>query len=411
MGQKKKTAFEVDEILARLGAVVRVSDYKGADQNLKVRCILHSNTEEVKQASHWLRGRPMSCCKRKGGPRKLDVFTVDIRIAIHNKVKRVDPYVAAQQAIRFQCLTHHGHIALMSPGHAMEGRHLDCCSVPREERSGGLARARSVYEDRLKRHGRVKLLPGQKYVNQSTPLLHRCLVHDQILPGLPQTLARGFGLRCCLNFASSMEAARRRNMAALTFDERVCAKGRVVRIEKADNRYVDSKTPLLFRCLLHNEVYPAVPGNIIAGQGLRCCLRETWESDSLSKFDKNPDRASSDCCLYLSWAFNDEYLKPGIARSLEQREDDAYGDNILLLTAPRAECWVAEQVVLGETRFASDLAAPLWPGRTELRKSSQVYYEDLAVRMSRLLQSACRIGWRLFARKHLMTGWELVQLE
>lgn len=404
MGRKKKSEAQVDAELRSLGEVKRIGPYKGGDEPMLVECLVHPGKQEGRPAKEWLRGRPISCCKRQGGARLKSEDEVDALIAAHQKVKRLDPYQGVHTLIRFQCLTHPLYVERMTPGHAIEGRHLRCCSVPRAERNGLLEKARSAYLDRLKEHGRVELMPEQRYVNQDTPLLHRCLAHDRVLPGLPRTLSRGFGLRCCLVATSQAQADRRKVAAREDFDRKVALKGRVVRENIPDNDYIDIKTPLLFRCLEHDEVYPAVPGNIITGQGLLCCLRETWESESLSKFLEKPVHADSLCFLYLSWAFDGHYLKPGIARSLKSREDEHYGENLLLLEGSRAECWVVEQVVLRETLFAFDPEAPSWPGRTELRLARSLDSEELAHRMDELLAEASQLGWRAFAGKHHLPG-------
>lgn len=53
-----------------------------------------------------------------------------------------------------------------------------------------------------------------------------------------------------------------------TLDEAIKSKG--LNIERIGD-IVDTKTPMEFRCLIHDEIHPAQPTNVLQGQGLRCC--------------------------------------------------------------------------------------------------------------------------------------------
>ena len=83
MGRKKKSEAQVDAELRSLGKVKRIGPYKGGHEPMLVECLVHPGQQEERPAKEWLRGCPISCCKRQGGARLKSEDEVDALIAAH----------------------------------------------------------------------------------------------------------------------------------------------------------------------------------------------------------------------------------------------------------------------------------------------------------------------------------------
>lgn len=49
---------------------------------------------------------------------------------------------------------------------------------------------------------------------------------------------------------------------------------------------INTKTPMLFRCLIHGQVHPAAPSNILQGFGLKCCRLDAGARQAQAKKDR-----------------------------------------------------------------------------------------------------------------------------
>ena len=108
--------------------------------------------------------------------------------------------------------------------------------------------------------------------------------------------------------------------------------------------------------------------------------RKALPKDSLTTFLRHPDRARAPCRYYLV-EFDQGILKPGITSNFRSRCRRAakaghpYGRPLFLSkNYPRSWVWVAEQIILSETRSHRCTVLPLalkgYPGTTEFRKAT-----------------------------------------
>lgn len=226
------------------------------------------------------------------------------------------------------------------------------------------------------------------YKNDYTKIEFKCLIHNQIGLSRPTDVLRGHGLSCC----SFNEAQRR--LAAESYDERLKQKNpKIVRL----GEYVNTKTKIKFKCLIHNEVHLARPESCLKGRGLACCGKINTLNHSI-KFGKQPTE------LYL---FNlsrfSEYVKVGISKNSDNRKDEEYGEQILIKKLnSRAEAYVLEQAILQDKTLTRDCPEEMylnrWPGWTEVRKCSKDVAKQVVESYLNELET---LGLNVFAKKHL----------
>ena len=125
------------------------------------------------------------------------------------------------------------------------------------------------YRARLAEIGKVEAL--EPYIMSRTPILHRCLVHGVELKAHPNNVLKGQGLRCCSVAAARERAAEKSEECRREYKAAVEKHGRVIVV----GEYIDSKTPLLHRCVKHGEEFYVLPRRFESGSGLACCLRES----------------------------------------------------------------------------------------------------------------------------------------
>ncbi len=130
----------------------------------------------------------------------------------------------------------------------------------------------SEHAAEVKRIGRVELIG--EYVGARTKTMYRCVVHGLLSEALPTNILKGRGLACCKQQGIQDAANRKKAKAAAQYDRQLEIIGRLKRLEP----YVDSKTPILHRCLLHGETAPKSPSDALAGKGLStCCHQAAYE--------------------------------------------------------------------------------------------------------------------------------------
>lgn len=107
----------------------------------------------------------------------------------------------------------------------------------------------------------------EKYINFQTPILHKCIIHMEERKVAPRDVLYGHGCRLCGN--KKISNAKKSNNEEYTeklkmINQNIC----VV------DKYIDSKTPILHKCLLDGHEWYARPNNILKGRGCPLCGKE-----------------------------------------------------------------------------------------------------------------------------------------
>lgn len=166
--------------------------------------------------------------------------------------------------------------------------------------------------------------------------------------------------------------------------------------------YLGDAVKTEYRCLLHDQVHPAVPTNMGKGRGLPCCKKAIgW--DGLESILKGTFRAPSlTCWLYLFHMANHPgHIKLGIASFMGIRPDEEYGELIRSWQFDnRIDAALVEEALKQATLHAAERPKRLrrWPGRTEIRKLDA----KAAVRQANaLVQAIGKLGRWPFVLKHI----------
>jgi hypothetical protein len=318
------------------------------------------NYECMAYPSNMIKGHGLYCCGKTKNKSLQNKNTYSEKVLKLGKMEVVDEYVGLNKEIRHRCLKH-GHVELAKPLSVLNGAYLSCCGT-----STSNALLRDTYKERVKSIGRVECL--EDYVDSEIPLLHRCPTHNYTGYCLPKSILSGYGLSCC--------GSRGRNWTCRdSYVQRVNEIGKV----EVLGSYVNSTTPILHRCLEHNHVALAQPSSILSGKSLECCK---YRLESILNLLNKDDRR--DTCVYLYKLSNfSGFVKLGISNNVKFRaKDPHYGDFICSWHSnSRLECYCVEQASLKDVALTKNCPEKLqknkWIGCSEVLNCP----EDLAVQV------------------------------
>lgn len=311
-------AARYDEKLAVLGKMKRLEAYAGARTPILHRCLAHGEEHRCAPTSA-LAGNGLSCCKlaahraQAQHSKAAAAEVYDSKLAALGRLVRLDPYNGALTPILHRCLLH-GEESLCSPAQALQGGGLRCCQLASNRATGDRRQrdAAARYDNKLASMGRIVRL--EPYAGSKVPILHRCLLHDEDHLCMPSNALKEKGLQCCFQASVRENGDRRQAAAAGTYDARLAALGRMIRLEP----YAGAMKPILHRCLEHGEEHRIRPNSALQGGGLRCCKLATaalpgnllaliWRDHGTELLEP--------CQLYVyTVPGRPELVKPGIAR-------------------------------------------------------------------------------------------------
>lgn len=349
---KRLTEKEYDQRLAVHGRAKRLEPYVNNSTPIRHKCLIH-NEIYLCIPKALIAGHGLHCCRKNPDSKKKAKETYDERLAKIGRVERVGEYIDANHKILHRCIKHQEeHLA--SPRIVLSGKGLACCN--RAKRLNN--EARNKYDERLKSLGKVERL--EPYINLSTKILHRCLVHGEVFSVTPASMLNGFGLECC--HVRKIKSKRIKE----NYPKILAERGRV----KLVGDFVNMNTAVEHLCLIHNEVHISLPSNVIRGEGLICC--RGFKANTLKELIMDPE-SPRDTCVYLhELSCYQGYLKLGISNQLHRRSlDPEYGEFISSWhTDSRLEAYCVEQASLRDVMLPrscpDELRSSNWPGYTEV---------------------------------------------
>ena len=288
---------------------------------------------------------------------------------------------------------------MAAPANLLRGGGLKCCrgtGRPKSPNKKPPKRAPQTNPDYVKALAAIgKAEALQEYQGSHKAIYHLCLLHNEVHKASPRHTLRGTGFECCRLAAARKRANRQNVQACFAYEGRLAEFGRVEALEP----YVDSKTPILHRCLKHGEIHRVAPAEPLKGKGLVCCRAQ---GDSFSRLKSDKEWADSPCHVYVA-RINGLYLKPGIARDAEARAKTNGGAGyysgfaFISPTITRAEAWAIEARLLQESRAAKPAQLPEqyndWAGYTELRIKAMLPESWYISRFWELLEEMHEVGW------------------
>ena len=398
---------EVCRVYQDLGSIQRTADALGVSAFTVSKILREAGIE-----ASYPKGRRQSEINRLAQ----QTAAAEYSEVIKGRYELLEPYSTARARLLHRCLIHGEEWRVCPDGlkRAIKaGGGLRCCAREKAALRGREQR-QEEYDAFLKLQGRFLRL--EPYQNTETPILHRCLAHQQ--DGLRRPIKGSVGMGCCK--ADSQADTRKSKWAHVEreYDQILAGYGRMVRLEpyrglnepikhrclehgevrltapssakrggglmccrRADemrraqdkferfrDRYDDriegrlkrlepyqgAQVPIKHLCLIHGEEGMARPGNVIAGHGLACCRLAASGGDTLGKAIEMTLPITGQTSLYLfTMKGRPGLLKPGIAKDINVRADRHYGDLISeWVFDERHEAVICEAAVLQATRSA-----------------------------------------------------------
>lgn len=139
------------------------------------------------------------------------------------------------------------------------------------------------FDARVAELGRVQRVdqPGNEYKAAKEPLIFECLQHGERHQAMPTNILRGQGLSCCKAASQKEVAAKKREAARASYSQKLAVVNPTI---QAVGSYIDSRTPILHRCLTHGEEHLSAPNHCLTGGGLACCKREFQQTTGREQF-------------------------------------------------------------------------------------------------------------------------------
>ncbi|GCE65923.1 hypothetical protein OMCYN_01869 [cyanobiont of Ornithocercus magnificus] len=305
---------------------------------------------------------------------------------------------------RIFCLTHY-EIHEAKPANILSGQGIECCQKA-FIKSNQIFQSftNEEYDEKIKEFGKAKRIDD--YINNSTPIRHLCLLHQEIHPVLPASILSGRGMKCCWIASSRAQGERRKSKAAQELSEVLKRKNPT--IVWVGGNYKGDRAKLDFHCLIHDEVHTASPTNVKQGMGLKCCHRAASVKSGKKMGpinggqDDNVWRAlcnqlkrqkRKNTFLYLYESPFEGFSKYGISSAIERRaKEGEYGEQKI---EPHSYPFRADAVLIEQAfKYGWGIEPPEgtegYVGKTELTKLESDEFEviideleDVLLRMGR----------------------------
>ena len=115
------------------------------------------------------------------------------------------------------------------------------------------------------------IIPLEEYVNMNTPILHKCIKHEIEWKTSPSSVLNGGG--CCICKKEKQHASLCKSHERYV-NELKNINGNILPLEE----YVNSLTPILHKCTIHNYNWKVAPSNLLSGHGCPKCTTSLGEN-------------------------------------------------------------------------------------------------------------------------------------
>ena len=119
----------------------------------------------------------------------------------------------------------------------------------------------------------------EKYINGRTKIMHYCLLHDVYWMAYPYSILQGCG---CFECGKEKISSSLSKSHETYVEELKIINPNVIAIE----RYIDMKTPILHKCLIHNVEWITSPSATLQGCGCPECRSEKISEKSLKTHEQ-----------------------------------------------------------------------------------------------------------------------------
>ena len=180
---------------------------------------------------------------------------------INPNIEVVGRYIGAHTKIKHRCLVDK-YEWLVTPNNILKGKGCPKCS-------NHIKRTHEQYIEEVSLlNSNIEVLG--EYINNTTPILHRCTIHNVEWNAIPINILRGHGCRQCGNdiLANDRKKDKEQYIADL---KRVNSNIIVL------GEYINAHTPIKHKCLIDGFEWNAKPNNILSGKGCPICNESSGE--------------------------------------------------------------------------------------------------------------------------------------
>lgn len=177
-------------------------------------------------------------------------------LAVKNPtVEVVDTYNGAHNKIMHRCKTCN-YEWQATPHNTLAGKGCPKCA-------GTMKRTHDEYVELVEAmHSNIEVVGV--YVNNNTPILHRCTIHNHLWMAHPNNILSGHGCRMCANDLMANNFSK----STLDYVKDVASVNTNIEII---GEYVNAHVPILHRCKIDGYEWLAKPNNILSGKGCPKC--------------------------------------------------------------------------------------------------------------------------------------------
>lgn len=267
----------VEELGQKNSNLEVLEEYKGAKIPILHKCKKHNFEWNISPANA-LKGEGCKMC----GIDKIVEYNLITHEEYLQEIKNLKPHIVVLEKYidRKTPILHHCNIHNIdykcAPKDALNDYGCPQCSLEHFQESTRLSHEEYLSLLSIKN---PNIIPLEKYVNAKTKISHYCQIHKYKWDTSPTTVLSGGGCPKCRSEKIS-------NKLVLSKEEYLQKlKGTNKYILPVDE-YMNMKTPIMHKCLVHNLAWMTSPASVIQGCGCPNCRSEKISNASLKTNEK-----------------------------------------------------------------------------------------------------------------------------
>lgn len=194
---------------------------------------------------------------------------------VNSNIEVVQQYINAKTPIMHHCLKHDKYWEI-SPSGALSGRECPECWKEKLRNTNTLTN-----EEYIRKVNEINpnIMVTDKYIDAKTPITHYCIKHDIYWEALPTNILKGCGCSEC----GKEKISEKLSLTNEQYLEKLKTNNsNIISLEK----YIDMKTPILHKCLIHNVDFFTTPDSALQGCGCYKCKSEKISSKTRKTHDQ-----------------------------------------------------------------------------------------------------------------------------
>ena len=274
MAKRNKEQY-IEELKVKNPNLELVGDYIDVTTKTPHRCIKHQIVWNT-SPNRALRGVGCKQCLREkiGNKNRKSEEDYIKELAIKNPtVELCDTYLGNKTPVRHHCIIHDVYWNI-TPNNALQGHGCNLCC--KDKISNTLRKTEEEYIAELAVKNPTVKLHG-KYIDMNTTTEHYCEIHKILFNTRPANAIRGHGCYRCHNekLPQRQPKSEEQYISDLAkIHPNIILKG----------QYINSTTPTLHECTIHQFEWTPYPNNLLAGKGCPKCNESQGEKQITSWF-------------------------------------------------------------------------------------------------------------------------------